>query len=54
MEELKKKVRDIILTYFKLDENGNPTIPTDEDVGKVEPMEFSATALDSIWTLVRN
>ena len=52
-KELKERIREIILTYFKLDGNGNPTIPTDNDVGEVEPMEFSATCVDKIWKLVK-
>ena len=52
-KELKEKIKGIILGLFKLDENGNPTIPTDEDVGQLEPMEFSAECVDRIWRLVK-
>ena len=50
--ELSKKIRDIITMYYDLDEEGNPTIPTEEDLG-IMPDEFAVEAIDRIWKLVK-
>lgn len=50
--ELAKKIKAIIQNYYELDDNGNPTIPTEEDLG-IMPYEFAVAAIDRIWKLVK-
>ena len=50
---LAKEVRDIITNYFDLDENGNPTIPTKDDLGQVDEDEYAEAAIGKIWKLVK-
>jgi hypothetical protein len=50
---LANKIKSIILTYFDLDDNGNPTIPTQNDLGNLDEIEYSAEVVDRIWELIR-
>jgi hypothetical protein len=50
--DLRENIRRIITTFFDLDENGNPTIPTSDDVG-LDEIEYSSEVVDRIWELVK-
>ena len=52
-QELKDRIRNIITTFFDLDDDGNPTIPTENDVGQIDVCEFSSAVIDRIWRLVK-
>lgn len=39
--------------FFDLDEHGNPTIPTSDDVGELDEIEYSSEVVDRIWELVK-
>ena len=51
--DLKENIRRIITTFFDLDEHGNPTIPTSDDVGELDEIEYSSEVVDRIWELVK-
>jgi len=51
--ELRNEIRNIITTFFKLDKKGNPTIPTTDDVGEIDEIEYSSAVVDRIWRLVK-
>lgn len=51
-EQLAQKIRNIITTYYDLDDEGNPTIPTEDDLG-IDSCEFATDAIDRIWELVK-
>ena len=44
-----QKIKEIILTFYELDEQGNPTIPTSDDVGQIDPEEYATEAIAQIW-----
>lgn len=50
---LRENIRRIITTFFDLDEHGNPTIPTSDDVGELDEIEYSSEIVDRIWKLVK-
>ena len=51
--DLKENIRRIITTFFDLDEHRNPTIPTSDDVGELDEIEYSSEVVDRIWELVK-
>lgn len=50
--DLRENIRRIITTFFDLDDNGNPTIPTSDDMG-LDEIEYSSEVVDRIWKLVK-